>query len=153
MVRFFLDTAYLVAIQSPADPLRQDGLRVQKRLRGLRWLRPSQDLFLSDLVLVETLQMLVGQVGYRAANEARRWITNNCVVTRTSLKDVSEAFEQISSRYGQSVTRPLGIVDAVSVHHMRRNRVGIILSSDSGFDAVVGVSRVWADRMYALDAL
>lgn len=153
MVKFFLDTAYLVATHSPSDPMRKDGVRLQKRLEGFRWLRPSRDLYLSDLVLVETLQMLSGQVGYRGANEARRWITNNCIVARTSLRDVGDAFEQISSRYGQSGARPLGVVDAISVHHMRRNGVGIILSSDEGFDAVAGLSRVWADRMYALDAL
>ena len=153
MSKLFLDTSYLLGIHDSHDQWRREALAIQSRLNEAKSLRFSRDLFVSDLVLVETIQELLKRCGYEAANDARRWMLNNLTLLRTSPADISAAFEQICSRYGRGKQRRFGIVDATSVVHMRRQRIGLIVSSDGGFDPVVGVTRVWQNRLDPLELL
>ncbi len=151
MTGVFADTVYLVGLNYTRDPHHADALRVQAGLRSAGYLARSHELYLSELVMLEASQELLSHCGFRVARDVLRQTERNHTVLRPRSVDVSNGFYELCSKYGSSAGgRGLGLVDAVSVLLMRRYKIGLILSTDTAFDKVPGLSRVWVHNIDGL---
>jgi len=107
-----------------------------------------RDLFLSDLVLLETIQKLLADCGFTVARGVFRDIERNHTILKTKPEDVSKGFYELCSKYGSTATgRGLGLVDAVSILLMRKHKIGLILSTDGAFDRVPALQRIWVHNL------
>lgn len=149
MRRALLDSAYILGLEDRTDPLHVDALAVRDCLRRNGYLMTGREQVVPDLVLLETTQELLHRKGFSAARDVRRRVLAEHTVARTSFRDVEVAFDEICSKFGHSVLggRGLGLVDAVSVLVMRREKVGWILSPDHGFDPVPALRRIWTHNV------
>ncbi len=148
MTRIFADAAYFIGLNSGGDQHHADSVRVQTGLRNAGHLARRRDLFLSDLVLLETVQKLLADCGFMAARAAFRDIERNNTILKARPSDVSHGFYELCSKYGSTTSRRgLGLVDAVSVLLMRRHKIGLILSTDEAFDRVPALQRIWVHNL------
>jgi len=143
LTRFFLDTVFLQALNNPNDPHHADASEVNRKLRSSGQFRSDRDLFLSDLVFREVTEGLLDDCGYRTAMTVRRSLRANYSILRTREDDLANAFDGICSRFHSGAGSGVGLVDAVSVLLMQRNRIGLIVSTDSSFDLVPTIRRIW----------
>lgn len=72
----------------------------------------------------------------------------NHTILRTKSEDVSKGFHELCSKYGSTAAaRGLGLIDAVSVLLMRRQKIGWIASTDTAFDRVPALQRIWVHNL------
>ena len=148
MTRIFADAAYLVAVSNARDQHHADSMQVQTGLRRAGHFAVARELFVSDLVLIETIQELLAHCGFTVARSVFRDFERNHSILQTKPTDVSKGFYELCSKYSLGATgRGLGLVDAVSVLHMRRNKIGMIISTDVAFDRVPALRRVWSHNL------
>lgn len=148
MTRIFADAAYFVGLSNRTDPHHGDSVLVQTELKNVGHLARRQDLFLSDLVLLETAQKLLADCGFTEARTVFRDIERNHTVLKTRAEDVSKGFYELCSKYGTGTRgKRLGLIDAVSVLLMRRHKIGLILSTDGAFDRIPALQRIWVHNV------
>ena len=151
MTRFFADAAYVVGLNNPKDQHHADALRVQRDISNAGHLTRSRDLFVSDLVVIEFTQELLAHCGFTVARQVLRQVERNHTVLRSKPEDCSQGFYELCSKYGSTKDRRgLGVVDSVSVLLMRRNKLGLILSTDTAFDRVPALRRIWIHNLEEL---
>jgi len=149
LTRIFADAAYLVALNSAKDQHHSDSAKVQADLKRAGHLADAGELFISDLVLIEAVQELLADCGFIVARSVFRDFERNHTILNSKPADVSKGFYELCSKYKSSATarRGLGLVDAVSILHMRRNKIGLIISTDTVFDRVPALQRIWVHNL------
>jgi len=122
---------------------------VQTDLKRAGHLATAGELFISDLVLIEAVQELLADCGFIVARSVFRDFERNHTILKSKPADVSKGFYELCSKYKSSATpgRGLGLVDAVSILHMRRNKIGLIISTDTVFDRVPALQRIWVHNL------
>ena len=149
MQRIFVDTSFLLGLADASDPYHDGAVELRAALKKGGYLVRDRDQLLTDLILNEVTQQTLTQRGYAAARDLRRQLQNSATVIQTTGRELQQAFDEICSRFGHHKhgSRGLSLVDGVTVVVMRRMRVGLLASTDEGFDPVPALRRVWCHNV------
>lgn len=125
----FADTSYFVALADRKDRWHKDAVRVSRTV--------TDDLVVSDLVIAETLTLIGHRGGGNPAQEFYRFFTDSCTIDFIDRPVLDE-----SMSYHRQFNGKLSVADCASIVCMERRRIRAILSFDSDFDRVNGLTRL-----------
>lgn len=126
----FADSSYFIALADEKDQWHQKAKKLAQEEAHSR-------ITVTDLVLSECVTAVGARGGGKAGMTLYEYITDNCEVVFTTEDILHDAME-VFLRYDGT----LSVADAVSVAVMRLRNIKTILSFDSDFDKVKGITRL-----------
>jgi hypothetical protein len=126
----FADSSYFIAIADEKDQWHQ-------RAKELAEKEAHGRLTVTDLVISECVTAVGARGGGKAGIALYEYIIDNCEVVFTT-KDILNDAMEVFLKYDGT----LSVADAVSVAVMRSRNIKTILSFDSDFDKVKGITRL-----------
>ncbi|HEV2139037.1 MAG TPA: type II toxin-antitoxin system VapC family toxin [Nitrososphaerales archaeon] len=127
----FIDSSLIIALADEDDQFHDKAVEILLKL--------EKDQIISDLVLSESVTGVGSRLGYKGGREVFDNLFHNPSIKVVFLnKRLAQRSVATYARYGGR----LSFADAVSVRIMQDNKVRTIVSFDSDFDGVEGISRL-----------
>lgn len=125
----FVDSSYFIAIADKKDQWHEKAKELSKRAQN--------GVLVTDLILSESVTAVGARGGGKAGVTLYEYISDNCEVVFMT-KDMLEKAMDIFLKYDGT----LSLTDAASILVMDLENVKIILSFDSDFDKIKGITRI-----------
>ncbi len=125
----FADSSYFIAIVNEKDQWHRRAIEILKKI--------DDDLVVTDLIISESVTSVGSIGGGKAGLKVYNYITDNCQVTFADKATLDRAM-RIYLMYDGT----LSLADAVSLIVMEDYGIKTILSFDSDFDRVKGMTRL-----------
>lgn len=127
----YIDSSFFVAFVDKKDDWHNDAVRIKNSERS------KQKFVVSNFIISEALTIIGKRMDGRIANELFRYFIDNCVIIYANEEEFLEAIPVFLEHNGR-----ISIPDAISIVLMMKNDIKEIISFDSDFDKVSGISRV-----------
>lgn len=128
----FADTSFFVALADSKDDWYKDAVRIKESDTV------KQTLVVSNFIISEALTSIGKRKGGKVADNLFKYFIDNCKIIYVAEEEFTSA-EQVFLDYDGVLSMP----DATSVILMKKNGIKEIISFDSDFDKVSGISRVY----------
>lgn len=125
----FADSSFFIGLVDKRDQWHKKAVKVFDRLRD--------DIVISELIISESVTMIGYRAGGTVGNTLYNFFKDNCqveYVTDDILDDAMNIFLKFDGK--------LSVADSVSVTIMKRRKIKGIISFDSDFDRIKGITRV-----------
>jgi predicted nucleic acid-binding protein len=140
---FFVDSCYLIALHDPNENNNGVAQDIEQALQKYKLVKDKKNLFLTNSVLAEVMNHILKKKQLVDAKRIYQDIASNYSLIFPSMKLTQEGFEDVCCRYWRGNRgHTLGLTDGVIVAVMRKKKIGLLLSFDGAFDAIVGIRRV-----------
>jgi hypothetical protein len=126
----FADSSYFIGLADLKDQWHPQAVGILKKVKD--------KFMISDLVLSETVTSIGSRAGGKAGKRIYDYFIDNCEIVFVDDDLLWEAME-IFLKYGGK----LSVADSVSIAIMKRRGIKKIISFDSDFDRVKGISRIY----------
>ena len=127
----YIDSSFFVALVDKKDDWHNDAVRIKNSEYS------KQKFVVSNFIISEALTIIGKRMDGRIANELFRYFIDNCVIIYANEEEFLEAIPVFLKHNGK-----ISIPDAISIVLMMKNDIKEIISFDSDFDKVSGISRV-----------
>ncbi len=125
----FADSSYFIGLADKRDQWHGKALGVLRKARD--------EMLISDLVISESVTSVGSRAGGKAGKKLYDFFIDNCEIVYVDDDLLSEGMEIFLKYDGK-----LSVADSVSVAIMKRRGVKRIVSFDSDFDRMKGITRV-----------
>lgn len=123
--RFFMDTAFVLALLNPKDPFHDEAKALIPRVKAAR------EVWLHDGILIEVANSLAGKDRQAAADFIERvYKTANTKIAALTRKLVKRALEL----YGKRHDKAWGLTDCISFVLMQEEGLSDALTMDHHFE-------------------
>jgi uncharacterized protein len=130
-VIFFLDSSFIIALADADDQYHDTARELVKDVRG--------EKMISDLVLSESVTGVASRLGQKAGMDVFENLFYDSTTKVVFLnKRLCERSMHLYLRYG----RTLSFADTISLRIMYDRKIKSIVSFDSDFDSIDGISRI-----------
>lgn len=141
---FFADSCYFIALECTSDTYHKKAISLRAALKKTRLVRGYDELVTTDIVIMEVAEKICKRAGCSEAIRVFNRLSNEVgEIIKTSGKQ-HFGLEYLRL-YGAPRTygRRLDFLDCINLAMMRRRGIARFISSDSGFDKVAALTRIW----------
>jgi len=125
----FVDSSYFIARADKADRWHERALKIAEGM--------LTNAMISDYVVLEAVTVIGRRGGGRAGTDLYEYLINNFQVVYVN-EDILRQGMEIYLKYDAA----LSVADVASIEVMRKRGIKKIVSFDTDFDKVPGISRV-----------
>ena len=128
----FVDSSFFIALSNKRDQWHKKAIALSRRIDK------EDALFVSDLIISETVTGIGKLKGGKEGKILFDYITDNCEIQYLDMKLCDKAIETFLKYDGT-----LSFADSVSIEIMRQKGISEIASFDRDFDKVKGIIRIY----------
>lgn len=133
---FFADACFLVALHHDKDNNHDEACEIWNKLLEKKMIVGYDNLCTTDYIIAEVFHILQNKIGFTKTLEHYNAISKNCNVVKVSYPETFQ--KAIDSKMrpfcNRKTKKPeIGLVDAISLIMMDKNKINYIISFDGHF--------------------